>query len=122
MQGIAVNFGEKEKELRIDLNAMAELEESFGKGVIAILNEEQVGFRMIREFYHKGLKHGRDRGLTLDRTGKMLQEKMNDEELSFEELMNPVFEALDKSGLFGDDVKLSDAGEDDEDNEDEEKN
>src|SRR5699024_1874841 len=117
MQGVPVQFGDKEKTLRFDINAMAELEESFGKGIVSILNEEQVGFRMIREFYHKGLKHGRDRGLTLDRAGKMLQEKMDDENLSFEDLMTPVFEAIDKSGLFGDDLKLADDLEGDEEEE-----
>jgi len=109
MQGVPVQCGDKEKTLRFDINAMAELEESFGKGIVSVLNEEQVGFRLIREFYHKGLKHGRDRGLTLERTGKMLMNKMNDEGISFEGLMKPIFDALDESGLFGDDVQLSDS-------------
>lgn len=122
MLGIPVEFGDKEKELRFDFNAMSELEESFGKGIVAVLNEEQVGFRLIREFYHKGLKHGRDRGLTLDRTGKMLMDKMHDEGISFDGLMKPIFEALDKSGLFGDDMNLSEEMEEMEEDKDEEKN
>ncbi|MFS1513061.1 hypothetical protein VQL36_11580 [Chengkuizengella sp. SCS-71B] len=118
MRTVEVHFGETTKRLKFDFNAMYEIEESMGKGISAILKEDQIGFRMIQVFYYAGLKHGKDRGITLDNVGQLLTSKIQDEECSFEDLMQPILKALDKSGLFGKGVKLDPSA----DYEEEEKN
>ncbi|MGM7683742.1 hypothetical protein ACSVDA_16515 [Cytobacillus sp. Hm23] len=106
MRYVDVQFGESKKQLKYDFNAMYEIEEQMGKGIVAVLKEDQIGFRMIQIFYFAGMRHGKDRGMTLDYVGKLLTTKIQEEESSFEELMKPVLQALDKSGLFGKNVKF----------------
>jgi O-phosphoseryl-tRNA(Cys) synthetase len=101
MNYVTVQFGDKEKQLRFDFNAMADLEQHFGKGIAGIFNEEQIGFNTIRCFYWAGMKW-KDRGLTVERTGKMLMKKVDEDGSDIEELMKPILEALQASGLMGD--------------------
>lgn len=112
---VEVTFGDEVKRLRFDFNAMSNLEKEFGKGILAILKEEQIGFRVIRSLYHHGLKHGRDRGLTAEQTGKLLQEKMVREEIGMQELLEPIMQALEQSHVFGKDIEFG--GETDKKNE-----
>ena len=119
MQGVNVELNGETKLLRYNINNASDLEEYFGKGIKGILNEEQIGFRLVRAFYWAGLRHGRDRGLTMEKVGQMLMEKVDNGE-GLDELMNPVLKALDRSGLLGKDVKLTQ--DDDEEDEGEPKN
>lgn len=98
MRYVEVQFGDQVKQLRFDFNAIADLEEKFGKGIAAILREEQVGFRALRLFYWAGLKH-KDPGLTEQRVGQMLMKKVETGE-TIESLFAPVMEALKASGLL----------------------
>lgn len=106
-----VELDGKEYLLKFDYNAACDLEEYFGKGIAAILHEEQVGFRLVRGFYWAGLKW-KQHGLTLDQVGKMLGKELQENGKDIGELMKPVMEALKKSKLLG-----SKAAEDDENDE-----
>lgn len=96
---VEVDFNGKVKLLRFDFNAIADLEEYFGKGIAAIMDEERIGFSTIRALYWAGLKW-KDRGLTIDRTGAMIQNKMQDG-TDFKELMEPIIKGLQASGFLG---------------------
>lgn len=102
---VSVELGGVERKLRYDFNAIVELEEYFGKGIGAILNEEQVGFRVMRAMYWAGLKTY-NRKLTIEQVGKWLQEEVESGK-GLDELFEPVTEALKASGLLGemDDVE-----------------
>lgn len=112
-----VTFGDQVKQLRFDFNAIADLEEKFGKGIAVIVSEEQVGFRALRLFYWAGLKH-KDPGLTVQRVGQMLQKKIAEEGETVDSLFVPVMKSLEKSGL----LKTKKTDEDEEETETEEKN
>lgn len=106
---IEVTFGEETKLLRFDFNALADLEEHFGKGIRSIMQEENIGFRTIRALYWAGLKW-KERGLTIERAGQMIESKLEDG-VSFKELMEPIVKALRASGLMS---KRSEDGDGDE--------
>lgn len=97
-----VQFGDKEKKLLFDFNALALFDETYGESLISVMQgiDKNIGFRMIKILYYAGLKNGRDAGMTQDIVGKLLYKKMLDEELALEDLMNPIFKALDKGGMF----------------------
>lgn len=97
-RSVEVTFGDQTKQLRYDFNAIADLEERFGKGVGAIFTEEQLGFRSLRLLYWAGLKW-RDPGLTEQRVGNMLAQKMEQGD-SLQDLFQPVVQALKLSGLI----------------------
>jgi hypothetical protein len=94
-----VTFGDKEYIIKFGFNAVASIEESFGKGIQFIFNEENVGFRTIRALYWAGLKW-KNQGLTIEVVGNMLEKKMEDEDLELNELMAPVLKAIGKARIF----------------------
>lgn len=96
---IDVEFNGQNKPLRFDINAIADIEEYFGKGISKIFSEDQVGFSTVRAFYWAGLKW-KDRGLTIERAGTLVQTKIKDGE-TIETLMVPVLKAMQLSGLLG---------------------
>lgn len=95
---VEVEFRGEVKLLRFDFNALADMEEYFGKGIRSIMQEENIGFRTIRALYWAGLKW-KDRGLTIERTGQLIEQKIEDG-VTFQELMQPVVKALGFSGLM----------------------
>lgn len=95
---VDVEFSGEVKQLRFDFNSATELEEAFGMGIMAILQQHNIGFRALRIFYWAGLKW-RDKGLTLQRTGMLLQEKIEDGETIIT-LFDPVMKALKLSKLI----------------------
>lgn len=97
---VSVEFGGEEKLLRFDFNAIADMEEHFGKGLASIFREENIGFRTVRGLYWAGLRW-KERGLTVERTGHLLQEKMEQEGVTIQDLLEPVMEAINKSGFLG---------------------
>lgn len=108
---VNVELGGRSRQLRFDFNAVADLEDHFGKGIRAILSEEQVGFKVLRGMYWAGLKWN-NRGLTLPRVGDWLQEKL-EAGTELEELFQPVVKALQYAGLLG---TTEDEGEQEEKN------
>lgn len=100
--------------MRLDFNAVADLEELLGRGIGSLMSEENVGFNVIRGFYWAGLKH-KDKGLTVQRAGNFVQKEIQGGR-AMEDLMVPVTEALIASGL----VERSDDENDDEKEDDDE--
>ncbi len=110
MRSVYVTFGDKEKQLRYDFNAMADLEEKVGHNAALLLFPDNTGFRSLRYLYWAGLKW-RDRGITLQRVGKLLEGKL-DEGMTLNELYDPVLEALQSAGLLQSRGGSDDATED----------
>ncbi|AGK52034.1 hypothetical protein [Bacillus sp. 1NLA3E] len=96
---VEVHFGGKQRLLKYDVNSACDLEDHFGKGVPAILNEEQIGFRLCRGFYWAGLKW-KEHGLTIQRVGLMLNKEIQEEGKTIMDMMEPVMDALKKSRLL----------------------
>lgn len=97
---VEIELDGKLRKLRFDFNAIADLEEYFNKGLQVILAQENIGFNTIRAFYWIGLKW-QIHGLTLQTIGGYLQKELeNGKDLT--ELVNPIVEALQRSGIIGD--------------------
>ena len=74
---VFITLGGKERRLRYDINAAAEMEELMGgKSLLYVLGSPMAaGFSAIRVLLWGGLKHA-DKGLTLQRVGLLMQEYM----------------------------------------------
>ena len=59
------------------------------------------------------------KGLTIEKTGAMIQSKMQDDGATIDELMKPIIKGLQASGFMG---ETEDDEDDEEDNEDDSKN
>lgn len=99
----------EQKIFRLDFNAIADLEALLGKGIGALMSEENLGFNVIRGFYWAGLKF-QDKGITIQRAGNFVQRELSGGR-ELEDLMVPVTEALIASGYA--DRKEIEANEDD---------
>jgi hypothetical protein len=97
---VEVNIGGKDRLLKYDYNSACDLEELYGKGIAGILQEEQIGFKLVRAFYWAGLKW-KEPGLTIVRVGNMLGEEIKENGKSVMELFEPCMDALKKSKLLG---------------------
>ena len=86
------------KIMKFDYNAVADLEEYYGLGIAEIVSKKRIGFSTVRALYWAGLKW-KDKGITIQRAGNYINELVK-EGRNFEELMEPVKEALERSGLF----------------------
>jgi hypothetical protein len=115
-QGYAkVTFDGEERLLRFDFNAMADLEDHFDKGIAAIMDKNRIGFSTIRGLYWAGLKWKMP-GLSLEKVGNMLTKKMDYEELSLAELMEPVKKAITAAGWIKQKKVEADNQEDSDEN------
>lgn len=99
MRTTDIEIGGKNKRLRYDFNAIADIEEKSGKGIGQLFDEQSIGLYSIRVLLWGGLKW-EDQGLTIQRTGKLVQQFIEDGN-SLEDLIPYVEEAINKSGLFG---------------------
>lgn len=108
-QYLEIELDGKTHLLRFDFNSVCDVEERLGRGIIATLTKEQIGFNMTRVLYWAGLKW-KDRGLTVERAGQLLMKEV-EKGKSLNDLMVPVINALMKSGLLG---KLDEDSENDE--------
>jgi hypothetical protein len=100
MRYVEFEAGDKSYRLRYDFNAIADLEQQSGSGVISLFSEEKVGFHTIRMLLWAGLKWD-TKGLTTEKTGDIINDFVA-EGNSLEELSNYITDALQESGLFGD--------------------
>lgn len=113
-QGFAkVTFEGEEKFLRFDMNALADLEDHFDKGIAALMDKNRMGFSTIRGLYWAGLKWKMP-GLTLEKVGNMLTKKMEEEDISFKELMEPIKKAIAAAGWIKQKKADSQASEDED--------
>ena len=106
---VFINIGGKERRLRYDINAAAEMEELMGgKSLLYVMASPMAaGFSAIRILLWGGLKHA-EKGITLQRVGLMMQEYM-EAGGNFGELAAKIGEAVKASKIMGESV----AGEDD---------
>lgn len=95
-----IKLGGKERPLRYDINTVTRIEELFGgKSLITMLsNPAFFGFSLMRALLWGGLRH-REKGLTLDRTGLMMQEYL-DGGGSLGDISDKVMTALIDAGIF----------------------
>lgn len=100
MATIYIKLGAKERPLRYDINTVTRIEELFGgKSLITMLsNPAFFGFSLIRALLWGGLRH-REKGLTLERTGIMIQEYLDDGG-SLADISDKVMSALMEAGIF----------------------
>ena len=94
--------GGKLRRLKYDFNAIADVEEVSGMGLMKIFSEEMIGFNTIRLLMWAGLKH-EDRGITTQRAGMIIKDMIG-EGHDFDSIMNLIISALNKSGLFPVDI------------------
>ena len=98
---VFITMGGKERRLRYDINAAADMEELMGgKSLLYVLsNPMAAGFSAIRILLWGGLKHA-EKGLTLQRVGLMMQEYLENGG-SIEKLAEKLGEAVRKSKILG---------------------
>ena len=103
MKTIYITLGGEERPLRYDINAVTDIETVFGgRSLLTMLaNPAFFSFSLIRAMLWGGLKH-RIKGLTLDRTGLMMQEYIEGGG-SLQELSVKINEALVEAGIFKED-------------------
>lgn len=89
---------DKPRRLRFDINALADAEEELGTGIGKAL-QMRAGIREIRALLWAGLKW-EERGLTLSRTGMILQGHLSSGGGSLEDVAGAIGEALEASGLM----------------------
>ena len=103
MRATDIEIGGKNKRLRYDFNAVADIEEKSGKGLGSLFSEQNIGLYSIRLLLWGGLKW-EDPGLTIQRTGQLIQQFIEDGN-TLENLMPYIEEAINKSGLFSGESK-----------------
>ena len=91
----------REYMLKYNLNTVADMEEHYGKGIAAMLTEEQIGMNLIRTFYFYGLKWAYH-DITIQKVGDLLnRELVENESANFGTLLQPAMNALKKSRVLG---------------------
>lgn len=100
MRGVTVELGGQTRTLRMDFNAICDLEQHFGKGISHIFAEENIGFSTIRAFYWAALRH-ENKTLTINNIGDLLQEELANGN-SIEHLLNPILTAFKVAGFMSD--------------------
>lgn len=95
---VEIVINDQVKLMKFDYNAIADLEEHYGLGISEIVSKKRIGFATIRALYWAGLKW-KDKGITIQRAGNYINELIKEGQ-TFEQLMEPVKEALERSGLF----------------------
>ena len=104
---VYLTIGGKERKLRYDINAAADMEELMGgKSLLYVLsNPMAAGFSAIRILLWGGLKHA-EKGLTLQRVGLMMQEYMESGG-SVESLAGKIGDAVRKSKIMGEETETT---------------
>ena len=95
---VNIDLGGKSRPLRYRFNDVADVEEKAGLGIAALFAENRIGLHSIRLLIWGGLKWT-DHGLTVQRTGDLLQDYL-EQGGSLVELMDKVRQALEKSGIM----------------------
>ena len=100
MERIYIEIGGKERQLRYDVNAVADIEAVMGgQSLIATMgNPGSLGMLAIRALLWGGLKHS-ERGLTLQRVGVMIQEYL-DKGGALNGLMGKISDAIVAAGVL----------------------
>lgn len=91
---------DKERQLRFDLNALADADEVAGKSISEFLAGDRVGLSAIRALLWAGLK-GEDRRLTVEQAGQLMQDELAKGADSISAITMKIREAMVAAGLFG---------------------
>lgn len=97
---ILINLNNQDMEIKYDVNSICLLEEKTGKGLMGLLNENNMGFNIIRLLLWAGLRH-KQQHLTPEITGQWIQNYLIQKK-SLANLMEKITEALKESGVLGD--------------------
>lgn len=85
--------------LKFTMNSVCELEERAGKGIMSLLNQEQMGFNLIRLLIWAGLKHNSP-ALTAEIVGDWLEAEFQ-KGYDLSNFIEMAMKALQESGLLG---------------------
>lgn len=98
IRSVAFDLFDRPRNLRFDVNALADLEDRAKAGIAQLFSEERIGLNALRLMLWAGLKH-EDRTLTVERVGDMLSEYLS-KGGSLEEVTQILSEAVEACGLF----------------------
>jgi len=97
---------DRDREIRYNVNALAELDERFDEPFVHVITNKTFGVANVRALLYIGLKHG---GLKFkagsreeqeDAVGNLLQEHWFDKGRTLVELMRLIGDSLNASGVF----------------------
>ena len=92
---------DKPRNLRFDVNALADIEQKCGTGISSFLSEEKLGFNAIRLLLWGGLKW-EDRRMSVDLAGLLVQQAIEAGQ-GLEMIGEKITDAINVSGLFTED-------------------
>jgi len=98
IRSVPFDLLDRPRNLRFDVNALADLEERAKAGIGTIFSEERAGFNSVRLALWAGLKH-EERTLNPDRVGELIGEFLTGGG-DLQEIMSVVTDAINASGLF----------------------
>lgn len=107
---------DKERSLRYNINALADLEEITGLNIGEIALSGGMSIRIMRALLWAGLRH-ESKDLTLREAGNLLQ-KFMDNKGDFNELGEKILEAMKASGLITEDKEPEGKAEGTKENQD----
>lgn len=93
--------------LKMDYNAISELEMYYGKNIFSVVDEEKAGFNTARSIIWAGMLW-KNPTLKVHHVGKMLEEALENGEHDLNGLMKISIEALFKSKIFSNMKKKTD--------------
>lgn len=106
LKTVPVRLGGRERQLRLDFNALSQLEREmrkhYGAGLLKILNDMtdgDVNFDVLRMTIWYALRW-KDQRLTIEDTGLMMQEALNADELGLADFVGVVLEVLQAAGVI----------------------
>lgn len=97
---VLINLNNQDMEIKYTVNEICTLEEKTGKGLMALIAQDNMGFNIIRLLLWAGLKH-KQQHLIPETVGNWLQIYLNNKN-SLVEVMDKITKALKESGVLGD--------------------
>jgi hypothetical protein len=98
---VLIKLNNQDIEIKYTVNEICALEEKTGKGIMALLDQDNMGFNIIRLLLWAGLRH-KNPALTPELTGLWIQEGLTKKELTFAIITEKCMKALEESGILGD--------------------
>lgn len=89
---------DRERQLRLDFNALSDADEVAGKSVDAFFTGSAVSLNAVRALLWAGLKAEEPR-LTLRQTGELIQQRIESGEDNIQSLSTKIFEAINAAGF-----------------------
>ena len=104
---------DKQRRIRYTINAIRELERTFGRSFTQIFNPETLGVNEIVHLLYIGLKYGSDEGkkLSVDKVGDLVQKKWLDNDRELQDITDYILDGMRAAGII---QKKDDDDEDDD--------